>query len=68
MSVLCDKRSCLLLLREALLLCASQIISSAIKGMVTGCSLLLCLIGEQSDEDALCGSRGGCVYVDPRTL
>ena len=22
--------------------------------MVTGCSLLLCLIGEQSDEDALC--------------
>ena len=63
-----DKRSCLLLIREALLLCASQIISSAIKGGITGCSLLLCLIGEQSDEDALYALRLGCGYADPRAL
>ena len=54
-----DKRSCLLLLR---------LLAQLLSGGYTGCSLLLCLIGEQSDENALHVLRLGCGYADPRLL
>ena len=54
-----DKRSCLLLLR---------LLAQLLSGGYTGCSLLLCLMGEQSDENALHVLRLGCGYADPRLL
>jgi len=45
-----------------------RLLAQLLSGGYTGCSLLLCLMGEQSDENALHVLRLGCGYADPRLL